>query len=147
MLFVCLKAPISEAYANQIVQPLNKYSTQKPERLFNSYRYYKSRYNKIFTFARKLPSLLILKQLINTFSISAFYCSPTEQFKCRNGTCLPISQRCDGKLDCLDFGDEIGCPQATCGSYQFRCNNGSCIPKSWRWLAIKGLKIYFYASN
>jgi hypothetical protein len=64
----------------------------------------------------------------------ASYCSP-DQFKCRNGTCISGYKRCDGRLDCVDFSDEMQCPRLNCDRTQFKCNNGSCIPQAWRWLA------------
>ena len=29
---------------------------------------------------------------------------------CRNGDCIPATRRCNGHVDCLDGGDEKGCP-------------------------------------
>ena len=28
---------------------------------------------------------------------------------CRNGDCIPEHEKCDGKKDCVDESDEIGC--------------------------------------
>jgi hypothetical protein len=54
-----------------------------------------------------------------------------DQFKCRNGTCIPLISRCNGKFDCIDYSDEIQCQKTGCSSNQFRCENGTCIPLSW----------------
>jgi hypothetical protein len=54
-----------------------------------------------------------------------------DQFKCRNGTCIPLKFRCNGKFDCNDYSDEIQCYQTQCSTNQFRCSNGTCIPFSW----------------
>jgi hypothetical protein len=85
---------------------------------------------------------LITNFLIENYFCLANYCSPNDQFKCRNGTCIPISQRCDGRIDCADFTDETDCPQTNCDRYQFKCNNGSCIPLQWKWLVFKPNSIY-----
>jgi hypothetical protein len=57
----------------------------------------------------------------------------SNQFKCRNGTCIPSSKRCNNQIDCADYSDEIDCPRLECRSHEFKCLNGSCIPKSWKW--------------
>lgn len=37
------------------------------------------------------------------------------------------------RFDCIDYSDEIQCPQLNCDSRsQFKCANGSCLPISWK---------------
>lgn len=44
-------------------------------------------------------------------------------FRCSDGRCIPTSQKCDGKMNCSDNGDEDDCDShVTCGSDDFHCN-------------------------
>lgn len=52
------------------------------------------------------------------------------QWKCASGQCIDQIQRCNGKFDCTDRSDEIGCKHCTMD--QFRCDNGSCLKLSVR---------------
>ncbi|CAB3365823.1 Hypothetical predicted protein [Cloeon dipterum] len=54
-----------------------------------------------------------------------------DEFQCRNGTCLPSRQRCDGTYsDCSEGEDERDCPDkpnywpSGCSDGDFRCNDG-----------------------
>nr|XP_012637337.1 low-density lipoprotein receptor-related protein 2 [Microcebus murinus] len=56
----------------------------------------------------------------------------SEQFRCGNGHCIPVSWRCDGTSDCGDDSDENGCTPTSCHTGYFRCqSDGNCIPDSW----------------
>jgi hypothetical protein len=50
-------------------------------------------------------------------------------------SCLDWREICDGKIDCLDGGqDEIGCEKldlSECKEDEYRCSNGFCIPKEF----------------
>lgn len=52
------------------------------------------------------------------------------QWKCASGHCIDQIQRCNGKFDCTDRSDEIGCSHCTMD--QFRCDNGLCLKLSVR---------------
>lgn len=57
-------------------------------------------------------------------------CSP-DQFRCRNGDCVPGYAQCNGYRDCPDNSDEEECSDPVAGrgclSSQYRCDNGQCI--------------------
>jgi len=55
-------------------------------------------------------------------------CSPF-QFRCRDGTCIDSSLRCDAQFDCPDRSDEYDCG---CNNDQFQCESGDCISSSLR---------------
>jgi len=60
---------------------------------------------------------------------------PKDNFKCRNGKCLPLSFFCDGSDDCGDSSDE---PPDTCGNRttciqdHIYCKHGYCSENKWR---------------
>ncbi|XP_065349471.1 basement membrane-specific heparan sulfate proteoglycan core protein isoform X4 [Cloeon dipterum] len=54
-----------------------------------------------------------------------------DEFQCKNGTCIPSRQRCDGTYsDCSEAEDERDCPDKPsywppgCSDGDFRCNDG-----------------------
>ncbi|XP_043928446.1 suppressor of tumorigenicity 14 protein homolog [Protopterus annectens] len=46
-----------------------------------------------------------------------------KQFKCKDGTCIPMRSQCNGWKDCIDGSDEQDCD---CGSEELSCINGKC---------------------
>lgn len=46
-------------------------------------------------------------------------------WKCQDGSCIPLEFQCDGKSDCSESEDEFGCSSM---DDQFQCNNGILIP-------------------
>ncbi|CAD5123495.1 DgyrCDS11838 [Dimorphilus gyrociliatus] len=52
-------------------------------------------------------------------------------FKCNNSEFIHIWAVCNGKNDCVDGSDEIGCT-LECPSSFYSCGNGECIPFSYQ---------------
>lgn len=54
------------------------------------------------------------------------------EFRCSHGRkCIPRAQVCDGRFQCRDHSDEVGCWEQTKGC-QHRCSDGKrCIPKKF----------------
>ncbi|XP_043237332.1 basement membrane-specific heparan sulfate proteoglycan core protein-like isoform X3 [Amphibalanus amphitrite] len=52
-------------------------------------------------------------------------CVARREFTCAGSLqCVPMSQRCDGRRDCPQGDDEMGCP---CRADQWQCDDGQCI--------------------
>ena len=56
---------------------------------------------------------------MNQFSNSQSYirilteqCDVRYQFTCNSGRCIDKSLRCDGRADCFDETDEVGCSES-----------------------------------
>ncbi|KAG1681877.1 putative vitellogenin receptor [Nymphon striatum] len=62
---------------------------------------------------------------------------PEDQWECsESSTCIRLSQHCDGKVDCEEGEDEIGCPgknaeYSSCEHHEFKCDFHACIPDNW----------------
>ncbi|KAF7240343.1 Low-density lipoprotein receptor-related protein 1 [Varanus komodoensis] len=94
--------------------------------------------------AREACSLLMLIQLpvveVVVIAKSTFIhpgpaktsCAPTE-FRCRDGTCISNSSRCNQQIDCEDASDEMNCSvrKSKCPANFFACSSGRCIPMTW----------------
>ena len=97
-----------------------------------------------YSFAHPLPSppASSLPELISDYYDQHPYDPKTltcyEHLECKRGpspACLDWSEICDGRIDCLDGGqDEAHCWQLEmndCGDDEHRCANGQCIPKNF----------------
>ena len=51
--------------------------------------------------------------LVTSIFLDQTMCHPLKEFKCSNGRCLPVSWKCDEKVDCSfngkDTSDELNC--------------------------------------
>ncbi|CAF3786884.1 unnamed protein product, partial [Rotaria sp. Silwood1] len=129
---------VVERYQEFLEKPNSSLSTQifnncsKP--WFGEYCQYS--FNLTWSFNRILWAYFnYLKQEIN----NAFKNGTCYIFlECNRGpspSCLDWREICDGKIDCLDVGqDEIGCDMLhinECKENEFSCSNGFCIPKEF----------------
>ena len=55
-------------------------------------------------------------------------------FLCKlENVCIPIENKCDGTLDCVDGSDEEGCPKMICEDKFWGClDKSKCIPILWK---------------
>jgi low density lipoprotein-related protein 2 len=59
----------------------------------------------------------------------AYHTCQLSEFKCRNGRCIPMPERCDRVDQCGDNSDELNCVYPTCNAEtEFQCRNFKCIP-------------------
>lgn len=56
-------------------------------------------------------------------------CDKQLQFRCRDGTCIPKQNVCDGRSDCQDATDEQSCGHPRCKDDEFTCSNARCVPQ------------------
>ena len=43
----------------------------------------------------------------------SFNACNSSEFNCNDGNCVAMEERCDGRIDCTDKSDEIGCEMIT----------------------------------
>ena len=60
------------------------------------------------------PYLISFSSVSNLYHSLSIYCkiercNSTLQFTCNDGRCIDTSLRCNGKPDCYDSTDEVGC--------------------------------------
>lgn len=74
----------------------------------------------------------VFKDSTNTTCLKRSSCD----FRCStSGECLEASQKCNGKVECLDKSDETDCTkdESKCAATEFKCRSGNqCIPVGQR---------------
>lgn len=68
-------------------------------------------------FDRNRGGIAIDDVIFNSCALGQVTQCTSNQFKCKRGSCVDITRRCDFANDCGDYSDEIGC-----NSYKERCN-------------------------
>ncbi|UJR19774.1 hypothetical protein I4U23_022908 [Adineta vaga] len=78
----------------------------------------------------------------NCLEMELNQCDPNNEYRCRNGLCIPKSFSFDLTMDCMDFYDEqelhdhsrfchndssVDCEDHSCGLAGFSCGDGSCF--------------------
>ncbi|XP_044056531.1 low-density lipoprotein receptor-related protein 8-like isoform X2 [Siniperca chuatsi] len=54
-------------------------------------------------------------------------CHEQQEFRCRDGSCIPRLSVCDGHTDCEDGSDEVRCGHLWCKKDEFTCRSRRCI--------------------
>lgn len=78
-------------------------------------------------------------------------CDPLDDFQCKSGNCIPVSQQCDGAVDCDDESDEFDClvtpTSVSVTTVPSPMNTTILTPERYTFDLKKQLKVYFWKLN
>ncbi|CAG9782356.1 unnamed protein product [Diatraea saccharalis] len=79
------------------------------------------------TVFRNAPTKVTRRTATRLCSLNQVQECTSEEYQCRDGSCINSMFFCDGQRDCNDNSDEENC---RCNADQFQCSNGQCIPST-----------------
>lgn len=62
--------------------------------------------SRIMSFIRVF---FVLSVVLVYQAVSGKVCDDSNEFRCKDGSCISVDNVCNGRVDCLDHSDELNC--------------------------------------